>query len=120
METMKERRGQDSVDKEFLEIVGNGSPTGSVLEETVCSSRHDFNKRGKMTQSNPSPNSFMQQDEKKASRTQSPRGRSGTLQNVCSTRPRVVADLGKSALMHIARLMNSLAKGLKRMVTKVQ
>ena len=34
----------------------------------------------------------------------------GTLQNACSTRPRVVADLGKSALMHIARLMNSLAK----------
>ena len=27
---------------------------------------------------------------------------------------------GKSALMHIARLMNSLTKGLKRMVTKVQ
>ena len=42
----------------------------------------------------------------------------GTLQNACSTRPRVVADLGKSALMRIARLMNSLEKGLKRMVTK--
>ena len=46
--------------------------------------------------------------------------KSGTLQNACSTRPRVVADLVKSALMHIARLMNSLSKGLKRMVTKVQ
>ena len=46
--------------------------------------------------------------------------KSGTLQNACSTRPRVVADLGKSALMHIARLMNSLAKGPKRMMTKVQ
>ena len=46
--------------------------------------------------------------------------KSGTLQNACSTRPRVVADLVKSALMRIARLMNSLAKGLKRMVTKVQ
>ena len=45
--------------------------------------------------------------------------KSGILQNVCSTR-RVVADLGKSALMRIARLKNSLAKGLKRMVTKVQ
>ena len=33
---------------------------------------------------------------------------------------RVVADLGKSALMRIARLMNSLAKGSKRMMTKVQ
>ena len=29
-----------------------------------CSFRHDINKRGKMTQSNPSSNSFMQQNEK--------------------------------------------------------
>ena len=33
---------------------------------------------------------------------------------------RVVADLGKSALMRIARLTNSLAKGPKRNVTRVQ
>ena len=46
--------------------------------------------------------------------------KSGTLQNACSTRPRVVADLEKSARMHIARLMKSLPKGLKRMMTKVQ
>ena len=46
--------------------------------------------------------------------------KSGTVHNSCSSRPRVVADLGKSALMHIARLMNSLAKGPKRMMTKVQ
>ena len=46
--------------------------------------------------------------------------KSGTLQNACSTRQRVVADLVKGALMRIARLTNSLAKGLKRMVTKVQ
>ena len=46
--------------------------------------------------------------------------KSGTLQNACSTSPRVVADLGKSALMCIARLKISLAKSLKRMVTKVQ
>ena len=45
--------------------------------------------------------------------------KSGTLQNACSTSPRVVADFGKSALMRIARLMNSLANG-PRMVTKVQ
>ena len=41
MEIMKETpwsriRGQNSVYKEFLEIVGNGSPTGSVLEETIA------------------------------------------------------------------------------------
>ena len=28
-------QGQNSVDKEFLEIVGNGKPTGSVLKETI-------------------------------------------------------------------------------------
>ena len=46
--------------------------------------------------------------------------KSGTLQNACSTRPRVVADLVKSARMHIVRLMNNLVKGPKRMMTKVQ
>ena len=46
--------------------------------------------------------------------------KSGTLQKAHSTRPRVVADLGKSALVHIARLMNSQAKDRKRMMTKVQ
>ena len=40
-----------------------------------CSFRHDINKCGKMTQSNPTPNSFMQQNERKASRTRSPSGR---------------------------------------------
>ena len=38
----------------------------------------------------------------------------GTLQNACSTRPRVVAGLGKSALMHTVRLMNSPVKGPKK------
>ena len=39
----------------------------------------------------------------------------GTLQNACSTRPRVVVGLG-----HIVRLMNSRLKGPKRMMTKAQ
>ena len=46
--------------------------------------------------------------------------KSGTLQNACSTRPRVVVGLGKSAHMHTVRLMNSRLKGPKRMMTKVQ
>ena len=46
--------------------------------------------------------------------------KSGILQNACSTSPRVVADLEKSAHSHIVRLTNSLAKGPKRMMTKVQ
>ena len=84
----------------------------------------------------------MQQNERKSSRTRSLRGKSpsgrtsrwpckdyeelaithsvkdGTLQNVCSTRPRVVVGLGKSALMHIVRLMNSRLKGPKKIMTK--
>ena len=43
--------------------------------------------------------------------------KNGILQNACSTSLRMDADLGKSALMRIARLMNSRAKGLKRIVT---
>ena len=92
-----------------------------------------------MTQPNRSPNSFMQQNERKSSRTRSPRGKSpsrrmsrrpckdylkGTCtksfcekwhppEYPCSTRPRVVADLGKSARMHIVRLMNNLVKSPK-------
>ena len=41
-----------------------------------CSFRHDVNKRGKITQSNSSPSSFMPPNERKASRTRSPRGKS--------------------------------------------
>ena len=35
-ETSSRIREQNSVDKEFLEIVDNGSPTGSVLKETIA------------------------------------------------------------------------------------
>ena len=45
--------------------------------------------------------------------------KNGTLQNACSTRPRVVVGLGRSAHSHIVRLMNSRQKGLRRMMTKV-
>ena len=87
----------------------------------------------------------MQQNERKSSRTRSPEEevpvvecldglaritskelaitrfvKSGTLQNACSTRPRVVVGLGKSAHTHIVRLMKSRLKGPKRMMTKVQ
>ena len=102
---------------------------GQCVKGDNCSFRHDINKRGKVTPSNPSPNSFMQQNERKSSRTRSPRGKSptarmsrwpckdylrgklamthfvknGTLQNACSTRPRVVVGLEKSAHTHIVR-----------------
>ena len=43
----------------------------------------------------------------------------GTLQNACTTRPRVVVGLVRSAHSHTVRLMNSRRKGLKRIMTKV-
>ena len=115
---------------------------GQCLEETIAVSVTISNKRAKMTQPNPSPNSFMQQDEKKAvpeervpvvecldglaritSKELAPLHsvKNGTLQNSYSTSQKKDADLGKSARMHIVRLMNSLANFFfKIMVTKVQ
>ena len=49
---------------------------GQCCKGHNCSFRHDINKRAQMTQLNPSPNSFMQQSERKTSRTRSPRGKS--------------------------------------------
>ena len=46
--------------------------------------------------------------------------KNGILRSACSTSPKMDANLGISALARIARLMNSPAKDLKRMVTKVQ
>ena len=50
--------------------------SGQCVKGDNCSFRHHINKRGKITQSNTSPNSFMQQNERKTSRTRSPRGKS--------------------------------------------
>ena len=131
--------------KEFLEIVGSGKPTGSVPKETLAISG-TINKRAKLTQPNPPPRSFFYATEcekcveNPKSQGRSPSGRmyrwparitskelapihsvkSDTLQNACSTRPRVVADLVKGARMHIVRLMINLVKSPKRMMTKVQ
>ena len=49
---------------------------GQCVNGNNCSSRHDIDKRGKSSPSNPSQNSFMQQSERKPSRTRSPRGKS--------------------------------------------
>ena len=121
------RRGQESRDKTACSKKDNSS------------FRHDMNKRAKSAQPNPSPSSSTRQNERNASRTRSPRGKSpsrrmsrlpckdylkgtcttpfcenGILQNACSASLRMNADWVKSALMRIARLMNSLAKGLKK------
>ena len=118
--------------------------SGQCVKGDNCSFRHDMDKRGKSSPSNPSPNSFMQQNERKPSRTRSPEVKvrvvecrdglaritleelaithfvkNGILQNTCSTKTRMVAVLVKSAHSHIVRLMNSRLKGPKRMMTKV-
>ena len=49
---------------------------GQCVKGNNCSFRHNIDKRGKVTPSNPSPNSFMQQSERKSLRTRSPRGKS--------------------------------------------
>ena len=138
-------KGQNSVYKEFLEIVGNGSPTGNVLEETIAVSatisisvekiHHQIRLRilscSRMSENHREP----EVPEEKVPVVECLDGlaritseelaithhvKSGTLQNACSTRPRVVVGLGKSAHTHIVRLMNSRLKGPKRMMTKVQ
>ena len=68
-------REQNSVYKEFLEIVGNGKPTGSVWKETTAVSATISISVDKW-HSRTSPNSFMQQNGRNASLTRSPRGRS--------------------------------------------
>ena len=93
---------------------------GQCSKGDNCSFRHDINKRAKTTQSNPSPSCFMQQNERKSSRTRSPEarvpveecfdcparitskelapihsGKSGILQNACSTSPKMDAGLGR-------------------------
>ena len=104
---------------------------GQCVKGDNCSFRYVINERAKLTQPNPSRNSFMQQNERKATRTSHARTTSkelapihfvtsDTFQNACSTRPRVGVVLVNSAHTHIVRLMNSLAKGPKRMMTKVQ
>ena len=62
--------------KQILGDCWQWESNGQCIKGDNCSFTHDINKRGKVTQSNTSPNSFMQQSERKSSRTRSPRGRS--------------------------------------------
>ena len=60
----------------ILGVCWQWKSNGQCSKGDNCSFRHDINKRTKMTQPNSSPNSFMQQKERNASRTRSPRGKS--------------------------------------------
>ena len=54
-----------------------GSQIGSAPKGDNCSFRHDIHKRAKkLPQPNPSRSSFIRQNERNASRTRSPRGKS--------------------------------------------
>ena len=122
MEIMKETpwsriRGQTSVHKEFLEIVGNESPTGSVLEETIvvsatilisvekshsrirlrilsCSRMREGHREPEVPEERVPVVECLDGPARITSKELAPihSVKSGTLQNACSRRPRVVAD----------------------------
>ena len=129
-------KDQNSVDKEFLEIVGSGKPTGSVLKETIVVSVtisisvQNWHSRilrrvlscGRMREMRREPEVPEARDpvvecfdgparitSKELATTHFVKG--GILQNAYSTSPRVDVGLGKSAFICTARLKNSLAKG---------
>ena len=129
----------NSDNKELQEIVGSGKPTGSVRKETIvvsatisisveklhhqirlrilsCSRVREMRREPEVPEArDPVVECLDGQSARVTSKELAITHfvKDGTLQNACSTRPRVVADLVKSALLHIVRLMNSLAKGLK-------
>ena len=137
-------REQNSVYKEFLEIVGNGKPTGSVWKETIAVSvtmsisvqkwhsrirlrvlscnrmrekRRDTEVPGEEVPVVECLDGLARITSKELAITHSVKN--DILHNASSTRPKVVADLGKSAHSHTVRLMSSRLKGPKRMMTKV-
>ena len=117
---------------------------GQCVKGNNCSFRHDMNKRGKNSPSNPSPNSFMRPNERKPLRTRSPKGKSPSgrmsrcpckdyLRGTCNNsfcerwhppeclfyKTKSGCRFGRSAHSHTVRLMNSRRKGPYRIMTKV-
>ena len=112
-------REQNSCVQRILGDCWQWETNGQCVKGDNCSFRHDSNKRGKVTPSNPSPNSFMQPEVSENHREpEVPEAGVpaverldglaritleelaithfvGTLQNACSTRPRVVVGLGE-------------------------
>ena len=136
-------REQNSVYKEFLEIVGNGKPTGNVWKETIVVSatiwisvgkvHHQIRLRilscGRVSENHRGP----ELPEVKVREVECRDGlaritlkelaithsvKDGILQNAWSTRTRMVAVLGRSAHSHIVRLTNSRRNGPNRIMTK--
>ena len=116
---------------------------GQCVKGNNCSFRHDMNKRGKihhqirlrilscgrMSEKHREPEVPGESTSGRMSRWPCKDYLRGTctnsfcerftLQNACSTRPRVVVGLEKSAHSHTVRLMNSRRKGPNRIMTKV-
>ena len=82
----KKRRGHESGNKtawtkNSWRLLAMENQRAVFQRRHNCSFRHDVKKRAKMTQTNPSPSSFMQQNERNASRTRSPRGKKSQWKN---------------------------------------
>ena len=73
---MVKNQGTKQREQRILGDCWQWEANGQCVKGNNCSFRHDMNKRGKKTPSNPSQNSFMRQSERKPSRTRSPRGKS--------------------------------------------
>ena len=131
--------------KGVQEIVGSGKPTGSVLKETIavsvtisisvqnrhsrilfrvfsCSRMREMRRQPEVPEARVPVVECLDGPARITSNELAPihSVKSGILRSACSTSQKMDAELGKSALMHTARLMNSLAKGLEIMVTEVQ
>ena len=129
---------QNSVYKELLEIVGDGKPRSSGLKETIavsvtisvsvqnrhsrihlrffsCNRMREMRRKPEVPEERVPVVECLDGHARITSKELAPihSVKSGTLQNACSTSPRMDADLEKSDLMRIARLMSSLAKGFK-------
>ena len=63
---MVKNQGQNKRGQRILGDCWQWKANGQCSRGDNCSFRHDINTRAKMTQPNPSPNSFMQQKERKA------------------------------------------------------
>ena len=139
---VKKIRRQNSVDKEFMEIVGNGKPTGSVLKEPIavsvtmsisvqnrhsrillrdlpCNRIREMRREPEVPEERVPVVECLDDPARITSKEVAPihSVMNGILQNACSTSQKMDAYLVKSALMRIARLMNSPAKGPERMVS---
>ena len=73
---MVKNQGTKQREQRTLGYCSEWKANGQCSEGDNCSFRHDINKRAKTTQPNPSPSSSTQQNERNASRTRSPRGKS--------------------------------------------